>query len=73
VANNLKRLASSRSDVFDEVTGQPISEEEQARRKRAAVSYDGTMDAVRDEQRIKQMQNLNLEEQLKRIREKAQQ
>ncbi|KAI9848547.1 MAG: SF3a splicing factor complex subunit [Sclerophora amabilis] len=42
VAANLKRLASQRSDVFDGVTGQPISEEEAARRKRAALSsYDG--------------------------------
>ncbi|KAI9754021.1 MAG: hypothetical protein M4579_004897 [Chaenotheca gracillima] len=42
VAANLKRLASQRSDVFDAVTGQPISEEEAARRKRAALSsYDG--------------------------------
>lgn len=37
VANNLKRLASQRSDVFDGITGQPLSEEELARRKRAAV------------------------------------
>ncbi|MCJ1337669.1 SF3a splicing factor complex subunit [Bachmanniomyces sp. S44760] len=43
VAANLKRLASQRSDVFDGVTGQPvISEEEAARRKKAALgSYDG--------------------------------
>lgn len=42
VANNLKRLASQRTDVFDQVTGQAISEEEQARRKRAEIqSYDG--------------------------------
>ncbi|KAL8794773.1 MAG: hypothetical protein Q9195_002727 [Heterodermia aff. obscurata] len=42
VAANLKRLASQRSDVFDS-NGQPvISEEEAARRKRAAVgAYDG--------------------------------
>lgn len=42
VANNLKRLASQRGDVFDSVTGNPISEEEQARRKRAERgAYDG--------------------------------
>lgn len=42
VANNLKRLASQRTDVFDPVTGQAVSEEEAARRKRAEVSaYDG--------------------------------
>lgn len=42
VANNLKRLASQRTDVFDPVTGQAVSEEEAARRKRAEFSaYDG--------------------------------
>lgn len=38
VASNLKRLASQRSDVFDSATGQPLSDEEVARRKRAAGS-----------------------------------
>lgn len=37
VANNLKRLASQRSDVFDPVTGQALSEDELARRKRATL------------------------------------
>nr|POE48613.1 pre-mrna-splicing factor [Quercus suber] len=42
VANNLKRLASQRSDVFDPVTGQALSSEEAARRKRIELnSYDG--------------------------------
>ena len=42
VANNLKRLASQRSDVFDPVTGQALTEEEQVRRKRAELgAYDG--------------------------------
>jgi len=42
VANNLKRLASARSDVFDPVTGQHISEEEEQRRKRVELgSWDG--------------------------------
>ena len=41
VANNLKRLASQRTDVFDGVTGEMITEEEKERRKRAAMSYDG--------------------------------
>jgi splicing factor 3A subunit 1 len=36
VANNLKRLASQRTDVFDPVTGRPMSEEEQARMKKVA-------------------------------------
>jgi splicing factor 3A subunit 1 len=39
VANNLKRLASQRSDVFDHATGQPLSEEELARRKKANVAH----------------------------------
>lgn len=43
VANNLKRLASQRSDVFDPVTGQSLSEEEANRRKRVELSsYDGS-------------------------------
>ncbi|CAK1359174.1 Pre-mRNA-splicing factor [Cercospora beticola] len=42
VANNLKRLASQRTDLFDPITGQAISEEEKERRKRAELqSYDG--------------------------------
>ncbi|KAF2163010.1 hypothetical protein M409DRAFT_26457 [Zasmidium cellare ATCC 36951] len=42
VANNLKRLASQRADLFDSVTGNPITEEEAARRKRAEQgAYDG--------------------------------
>jgi len=42
VVNNLKRLASQRTDLFDPVSGQAVSEEEAARRKRAEVSaYDG--------------------------------
>lgn len=42
VANNLKRLASQRSDVFDPVTGQSLTEEEAQRRKRIELgSYDG--------------------------------
>lgn len=69
VANNLKRLASQRSDVFDGVTGQPISEEEAARRKRAALSYDGTMES----KETKHMQTLNIEEQIRMIHQKAKQ
>ncbi|CAK3793363.1 Pre-mRNA-splicing factor [Lecanosticta acicola] len=43
VANNLKRLASQRTDVFDPITGQAITPEEQERRKRAELSaYDGS-------------------------------
>lgn len=56
-ANNLKRFASQRSDLFDSVTGQPITEEEQARRKRAALnSYDGVPDP-RNPPHTAQLQN----------------
>lgn len=37
MANNLKRLASQRSDLFDPATGQAISEDELARRKKVAT------------------------------------
>lgn len=51
VANNLKRLASQRSDVFDPVTGQAISKEEEERRKRVEMgSYDGTQSAQQMQQ-----------------------
>lgn len=49
VSNNLKRLASQRTDVFDSVTGQPLSEEELARRKKAASgAFDGVIAGVND-------------------------
>lgn len=42
VANNLKRLASQRTDVFDPITGQAVTPEEQERRKRAELqAFDG--------------------------------
>jgi splicing factor 3A subunit 1 len=69
-ATNLKRLASQRSDLFDGVTGQPITEEEAARRKKAATSYDGnpeSKDAARLQQ---QMQSVNVEEQIRAIHQK---
>lgn len=69
VANNLKRLASQRSDVFDG-TGQPIiTEEEAARRKRAALSYDGNPE-TKEAVKLAQLQNVNVEEQIRQIHEK---
>jgi splicing factor 3A subunit 1 len=70
VANNLKRLASQRSDVFDVVTGQPISEEEAARRKKATM-----MTVERDEPNHElgpqdTLPKLSVEEQIKAIRDK---
>lgn len=70
VANNLKRFASQRDDIYDGATGQPISAEEEARRKKAAVSYDGQPDPAKDAARIQQMQSMNVQEQLRRIQEK---
>jgi splicing factor 3A subunit 1 len=72
VANNLKRLASQRSDVFDGVTGQPISEEEAARRKKAATSYDGQLES-KDAARLQQMHSTNIEEQIRQIHQKFKQ
>lgn len=71
VANNLKRLASQRSDVFDGVTGQPVlSDEEAARRKRAAInSYDGNPE-TKSQAQISQLQNVNVEEQIRAIHQK---
>jgi splicing factor 3A subunit 1 len=65
----LKRLASQRSDLFDGVTGQPISEEEAARRKKAATNYDGNPES-KDAARLTQMQNVNVGEQIRAIHQK---
>lgn len=78
VANNLKRLASQRTDVFDGVTGEVISEEEKERRKRAARGYDGVIPGLARPGPLgkdatgQQGGNVNLEEQLARIKAKAQ-
>ncbi|KAI4157233.1 MAG: hypothetical protein L6R39_000738 [Caloplaca ligustica] len=69
VAANLKRLASQRSDVFDGVTGQPvISEEEAARRKRAALAFDGQLEKGKEMERNRQ--GMNIGEQLRQIHQK---
>jgi splicing factor 3A subunit 1 len=44
-----------------------ISEEEQQRRKRAALSYDGQLDKGKDMER---MQGMNIEEQIRQIHTK---
>lgn len=67
MANNLKRLASQRSDLFDGVTGQPVTEEEAARRKKAATGYDGILEKDR---RMDVLQNVNLEEQIRALHQK---
>jgi splicing factor 3A subunit 1 len=73
VANNLKRFASQREDIYDGVSGNNISPEEEARRKKAALSYDGQPDPAKDSARMAQMQNMNLQDQLRRIQEKHRQ
>ncbi|KAI8951530.1 Pre-mRNA splicing factor PRP21 like protein-domain-containing protein [Xylaria longipes] len=70
VANNLKRLASARADIFDPITGQSVSEEEMARRKRAAInSFDGNLEG-RGQAHINHMQSVNVDEQIARIHQK---
>lgn len=65
VATNLKRLASQRSDLFDGVTGQPVSEEEQARRKKVAINaFDG------NPENKSAIQSLNLTDQIRAIHQK---
>lgn len=71
VANNLKRLASQRSDVFDPVTGQALSEDELARRKRAAIhSFDGNVDKAQGQMGHMQNANVNVEDQIRAIHQK---
>lgn len=70
VANNLKRLASQRSDVFDPVTGQALSEDELARRKRAAMnSFDGNPEG-KSQAHVNHLQSFNVEEQIRAIHQK---
>jgi splicing factor 3A subunit 1 len=83
-AANLKRLASQRSDIFDSVAGQYISEDEAARRKRAALGH-GVNGGAPDGRGggggggglppppppPSQAPNINIEEQLRAIHEKA--
>lgn len=47
----------------------PISDEEVARRKRAATSYDGTP-LEKGDRRLDVMQNVNVEEQIRAIHQK---
>jgi splicing factor 3A subunit 1 len=72
-ANNLKRFASQRDDIYDGATGQSLSPEEELRRKRAALSYDGQPDPAKDAARMAHMQTTNVQEQLRRLQEKHRQ
>lgn len=70
VASNLKRLASQRSDVFDPATGNPLSEDEQARRKKAATqSFDGHLEG-KSQAHLNHLQNVNVDEQIRAIHQK---
>jgi splicing factor 3A subunit 1 len=69
-ASNLKRLASQRSDLFDGVTGQPLTEEEMARRKKAATSYDGHLEGKDVRAAQGGGGNVNVEEQIRAIHQK---
>ncbi|PHH84661.1 hypothetical protein CDD83_1586 [Cordyceps sp. RAO-2017] len=70
VANNLKRLASQRSDVFDPMTGQAVSEDELARRKKAAMnSFDGNPEG-KSQAHMNHLQTFNVEEQIRAIHQK---
>ncbi|KAJ2906028.1 pre-mRNA splicing factor [Zalerion maritima] len=68
VANNLKRLASQRTDVFDPILGHPVSEEEAARRKRATIQ---PVESHADPKAASQPPHLvNVEEQIRAIHQK---
>ncbi|ETS03390.1 Surp module [Trichoderma reesei RUT C-30] len=70
VANNLKRLASQRSDVFDPATGNALSEDEQARRKKAATqSFDGHLEG-KSQAHLNHLQNVNVDEQIRAIHQR---
>lgn len=72
VAQNLKRLASQRHDVFDPVTGQAIAEDEKERRKRVALnSFDGAKaEPYKAVPPGNPMQAVSVEEQIRHIHEK---
>ncbi|KAL2758373.1 hypothetical protein ACRALDRAFT_2063795, partial [Sodiomyces alcalophilus JCM 7366] len=82
VANNLKRLASQRTDVFDPITGQPLSEEELQRRKKATVHSVENPNAMNPaalamaqaqaqaQAQAAHMQGMNVEDQIRAIHQK---
>ncbi|CEJ91454.1 hypothetical protein VHEMI07164 [[Torrubiella] hemipterigena] len=70
VANNLKRLASQRRDLFDPVTGQELTEEELARRKKLSLNSFGGNPNSTPQAQMNHMQNINVEEQVRAIHEK---
>jgi splicing factor 3A subunit 1 len=78
VVNNLKRLASQRSDVFDSSLAPNVDPEEEARRKRMAVGADGSLPPGAPGPALgpngaQTPQNMNIEEQLRHIHQRARQ
>jgi len=67
VANNLKRLASQRTDVFDPISGQAISVEEEERRKRAMHEVTPTSATPP----LGMGQGMSVEEQIRLIHQRA--
>lgn len=78
VVNNLKRLASQRSDVFDSSLA-PADPEEEARRKRMATggaAPDGSLPpgvAAPPDPAAPNPQNMNIEDQIRHIHQMAKQ
>lgn len=68
IAQNLKRLASQRNDVFDPATGQAMSEEELARRKKAALNPAEAQQESKPQ--AMNPQTVNVEEQIRAIHQK---
>ncbi|KAJ9483650.1 hypothetical protein VN97_g9761, partial [Penicillium thymicola] len=70
VVNNLKRLASQRSDVFDP---SPLDPEEEARRKRLATGLEGSAGPQHPNAAVQNPnpQSTNIEDQLKHIHQLA--
>ncbi|KAK4869814.1 hypothetical protein LT330_005538 [Penicillium expansum] len=70
VVNNLKRLASQRSDVFDP---SPLESEEETRRKRLAMGIDGSAGPQHPNAAVQNPnpQSLNIEDQLRHIHQLA--
>ncbi|KHO00409.1 Surp module family protein [Metarhizium album ARSEF 1941] len=68
IAQNLKRLASQRSDVFDPATGLAVTEEEAARRKKAALIPAEAHQESKPQ--ATSPQTVNVEEQIRAIHQK---
>ncbi|KAL6233568.1 hypothetical protein BDW75DRAFT_185576 [Aspergillus navahoensis] len=74
VVNNLKRLASQRSDVFDSTALQPVPDsEEEARKKRMAFEGAPGAGPVGPVGGPPNPQNMNIEEQIRNLHERYKQ